>query len=69
MKSCSQSPPGGLWGQVGREGRDGLRVVARVVRKLHSDRLRCALRDRPVQLLNCALGFDPLVESDESNAL
>ena len=69
MKSRAESPPRCLWSQIGREGGDRLRIVARVVCKLHRDRLRRTLRDRPVQLLNRALGFDPLVESDESNAL
>lgn len=56
--------------QVRRQRRDRLvDVIARVVGELDRDRLRGALRRRPVQLLDGPFGFRALVEPDEADAL
>jgi hypothetical protein len=58
-----------LRGQVGRQGRDRLGVVAGVVGELDSDRFGGALGNRPIQLLDGPFGLNPLVETDKSDAL
>jgi hypothetical protein len=58
-----------LRGQVSGEGWQRLVVVAGVVGELDCDWLGGALGDGAVELLDGALGLNPLVESDESDSL
>ena len=58
----------GQGGQVCGEGGDCFVTARRVVCELDRDGLSGALWDRPVQLLDCAIGFHLLVEADETNA-
>ena len=67
VQSTSEGSSGGLRGQVGGQGRNGLGIVTRVICKLDSNRLCGALRNGAVQLLNRAFGFYPLIETDETN--
>ena len=69
VERAPEGPPGGLRGEVGGEGRDGLGVVAGVVGELDGDGLGGALGHRPVQLLDGPLGLDALVEADEAHSL
>ena len=55
--------------QVGGQWRQCLVVVAGVVGELDGDGLSGALGDGAVELLDGALGLDPLVEPDEADAL
>jgi len=58
-----------LRGQVGGQGWQRLVVVAGVVCELDCDWLGGALGDGAVELLDGSLSLNPLVESDESDAL
>ena len=69
MEGGPEGAAGGLGRQVGGQGRDRLGVVARIVRKLDSDRLCGALGNSSVQFLNGSLSLNPLVESNKANAL
>lgn len=62
-------PAGGLRGQIGCQGRDGLGIVAGIVGKLDRHRFSGSLWDGAVQLLNRSLSLDSLIESDEAYSL
>ena len=64
-----QGSPGRLRCQVGRQGRDGLCIVTRVVGELHRDRLRGPLRNGSIELLYGSLRLYSLVEPNEANSL
>lgn len=61
--------PRGLWCEISGQRRYRLVVVAGIVGELDGDRLGRALRYGAVQLLDCSLGLDALVEPYEADTL